>query len=176
MAQLLLDAGKGFLSGSRSIDEFDALGFPLGKSTITVGNFFIETEVEVFDPIFLAGGARAAKSTATGFGGIEIENQGEIWFAVGDGEMVDKINCFDGESAGIALEDGGGVVKAVGNDPFSSGEGGVNELANEFGSARGKKEEFGFGGHGVSDGIVFEKVADGFADWGATGLTDFVNG
>jgi hypothetical protein len=176
MAQLLLDAGKGFLSGSRSIDEFDALGFPLGKSTITVGNFFIETEVEVFDPIFLAGGARAAKSTATGFGGIEIENQGEIWFAVGDGEMVDKINCFDGESAGIALEDGGGVVKAVGNNPFSSGEGGVNELANEFGSARGKKEEFGFGGHGVSDGIVFEKVADGFADWGATGLTDFVNG
>ncbi len=74
MAQLLLDAGKGFLSGSRSVDEFDSLRFPLGKSTISVGNFFVETEVEVFDPIFLAGGARAAESTATGFGGIEIEN------------------------------------------------------------------------------------------------------
>ncbi len=176
MAQLLLDAGKGFLSGSRSIDEFDSLGFPLGEGAITVGNFFVETKVEVFDPIFLAGGARAAESTAAGFGGIEIENQGEIRFAVGDGEMVDKVNCFNGESAGIALEDGGGVVKAVGNDPFSSGEGGMNELAHEFGSARGKKEEFGFGGHGLSNWIVFQEMADGFADWGATGFTDFVNG
>jgi len=176
MAQLLLDAGKGFLAGARSVDEFDPLGFPLGKSTISVGNFLIETEVEVFDPIFLAGGARAAESAATGFGGVEIEDEGKIWFAVGDGEMVDKVNCFDGESAGITLEDGGGVVKAVGNDPFSSGEGRVNELANKFGAARSKKKEFGFGGHGLSDGIVFEEVADGFADWGATGLTDFVNG
>ena len=121
MAQLLLDTGKGFLSGARSIDEFDSLGFPLGKSTISIGNFFVETEVEVFDPIFLAGGARAAESTATGFGGIEIENQGEIRFAVGDGEMIDEINFCHGESAGIALEDGGRVVKAVGNDPISSG-------------------------------------------------------
>jgi hypothetical protein len=176
MAQLLLDAGEGFLSGARSIDEFDALGFSLGESAISIGNFFVKIKIEVFDPIFLAGGARAAESAATGFGGVEIENQGEIRFAVGDGEMIDEINFCHGESAGIALEDGGGVVKAVGNDPISSGEGGMNELANEFGAARGKKKEFGFGGHGLSDGIVFEEVADGFADWGTTGFTDFVNG
>jgi hypothetical protein len=95
---------------------------------------------------------------------------------VGDGEMIDEINFCHGESAGIALEDGGGVVKAVGNDPFSSGEGGMNELANEFGAARGKKEEFGFGSHRLSDGIVFEEVADGFAHGCAAGFTDFVNG
>ena len=74
MAQLLLDAGKGFLAGARSIDEFDAFGFPLGKSAISISNFFVETKVEVFDPIFLAYGARAAESAATGFGGVEIEN------------------------------------------------------------------------------------------------------
>ena len=74
MAQLLLDAGKGFLSGSRSIDEFDALGFPLGEGAISIGNFFVEAEVEVFDPIFLAYGARAAEGAATGLRGIEIEN------------------------------------------------------------------------------------------------------
>jgi len=140
MAQLLLDAGKGFLAGARSVDEFDSLRFPLGKSTISVGNFFVEAEVKVFDPIFLAYGARAAESAAAGFGGVEIEDEGDIWFAMGDGVLVNKFNCFDGESAGIALENGSGVVKAVGNDPFSSGEGGMDELANEFGAARGKKE------------------------------------
>jgi hypothetical protein len=74
MAQLLLDAGKGFLSRSRSVDELDSLRFPLGKSTISIGNFFVEAEVEVFDPIFLAYGARAAEGAATGLRGIEIEN------------------------------------------------------------------------------------------------------
>jgi len=74
MAQLLLDTGKGFLSRARSIDEFDALGFPLGKSAISISNFFVETKVEVFDPIFLAGGTRAAEGAATGLRGIEIEN------------------------------------------------------------------------------------------------------
>ena len=76
MAQLLLDAGKGFLAGARSVDESDELGFPLGESTISIGNFFIETKVEVFDPILLAGGARTAESAATGFGRIEIEDEG----------------------------------------------------------------------------------------------------
>jgi hypothetical protein len=58
---------------------------------------------------------------------------------MGDRKAVDEIYFIYREATGIALKDGGGVVEAVGNDPFASGEGGLNEFADEFGSARGKE-------------------------------------
>jgi hypothetical protein len=68
----------------------------------------------------LSYGAGSAESPAPCFGRIKVENQGEIGFAMGDRKAVDKIYFIHGEATGIALENGGGVVKTVGNDPFSS--------------------------------------------------------
>jgi hypothetical protein len=74
------------------------------------------------------------------------------------------------------LENGGGVVEAVGNDPISSSKGGMDELSDELGSAGGKEEEFRLGGHRLAYGIVFEEVANDFPHWGTAGFTDLVNG
>jgi hypothetical protein len=72
-------------------------------------------------------------------GRIKVENQSEIGFSMGDRKAVDEIYFIHGEATGIALENGGGVVKTVSNDPFASGQGRKDGLAHEFGSARGKE-------------------------------------
>jgi hypothetical protein len=72
MTEFLLDEGKGFLAGAGGIDQLDPLGFPLGESPVPLGYFFIKTEVEILETIFLAGGAGSAESSAAGFGGVEI--------------------------------------------------------------------------------------------------------
>jgi len=48
----------------------------LGESPISLGYFFIKTEVEILKAIFLAGRSGPAKSPAAGFGGIKIQNHG----------------------------------------------------------------------------------------------------
>jgi hypothetical protein len=58
---------------------------------------------------------------------------------MGDRKAVDEIYFIHGKATGIALENGGGVVKTVGNDPFSSIQCRKDGLAYEFGTARGKK-------------------------------------
>jgi hypothetical protein len=147
MAQLLLDAGKGFFTGTGGVDQFDPFGFPLGEGAIPFGNFLVKAEVEIFEAILLADGPGSAEGSSASFGGIEIQNKGQIRFAVGDGKAVDKADFFHGEATGIPLENGGGVVEAIGNDPFSSGQGRKDGLAYEFGSARGEQKEFSFGLH-----------------------------
>jgi hypothetical protein len=102
-------------------------------------NFLIKIEAEIFESIFLSSGAGAAESPAPCLGGIKVENQSEIGFAMGDRKAVDEIYFIHGEATGIALEDGGGVVKTVSDDPFASGQGRKDGLADEFGSARGKE-------------------------------------
>ncbi len=52
----------------------------------------------------------------------------------------------------------------------------MNQFADEFGAAGGKEEELRFRGHGLAHGIVFEKVADRFADGGAAGFPHLVHG
>jgi hypothetical protein len=120
MAQLLLDAGKGFFTGAGGVDQFDPFGFPLSEGTIPFGNFLIKAEVKIFETILLANGPRSAEGSGAGLGRIEIQNKGQIGFAVTNGKAVDEIYFIHGKATGIALENGGGVVKTVGNDPFSS--------------------------------------------------------
>jgi hypothetical protein len=102
-------------------------------------NFLIKIEAEIFEAIFLSSGAGAAESPAPCLGRIKVENQSEIGFAMGDRKAVDKIYFIHGEATGIALENGGGVVKTVSDDPFASGQRRKDGLADEFGSARGKE-------------------------------------
>jgi len=124
----------------------------------------------------LAGRSGATKGATSGLGGIEIEDESEIGFALCDGVAVYEGYLFHREATGIALENGGGVVEAVGNDPVSSSKGGMDELADELRSAGGEKQKFRFGGHGLAHGIVFEEVANDFPHWGAAGFTDLVHG
>jgi hypothetical protein len=175
MAQLLLDAGKGFFTGARGVDQFDPFGFPLSEGAIPFGNFLIKAEVEIFEPILLSNGPGSAEGTGAGLGRIEIQNKGQIGFAVSNGKAVDEAYFFHGEATGIPLENGGGVVKAVGNDPLSSGHGRKNGLAYEFGPAGGKEKEFGFRLHRLASGIVLEQLANGFPEGGSSGFADFVN-
>jgi hypothetical protein len=139
-------------------------------------NLLIKIEAEIFESIFLSNWAGAAESPAPCFGRVEVENQSEIRFAMGDGEAVDKIYFIHRETSGIALENGGGVVKTVGDNPFASGQGRKDGLADEFGSARGKEKELCLGSHGLADGIVFEELTNDFPHWGAAGFTDLENG
>jgi len=76
MAEFLLNEAKGFLAGAGGIDQLHPLGFPLGEGPISLGYFFIKTEVEILEAIFLTRGAGAAKGPATSFGGVEIQNKG----------------------------------------------------------------------------------------------------
>jgi hypothetical protein len=175
MAQLLLDAGKSFFTGTGGVDQFDPFGFPLGEGTIPVGNFLIKTEVEIFEPILLSNGPGSAEGSSAGLGRIEIQNKSQIGFAVGNGKAVDKAYFFHWEAAGIPLKNGGGVVEAIGNDPFSSGQGRKDGLAYEFGSARGKQKEFSFGLHRLAGGIVLQQLADGFSKCGPSRFTDFMH-
>ena len=94
---------------------------------------------------------------------------------MGDGKAVDEADFFHREAPGISLENGGRVVKAVCNDPFSSGQGRKDGLAYEFGSAGGKEKEFRFGLHRMSGGIVLQELADGFPEGGSSGFADFVH-
>jgi hypothetical protein len=66
---------------------------------------------------------------------------------MGDCKAVDEIHLFHGESTRISLENGGGVVKTVGDDPFAPGKGGMNGLADEFGPAGGEKKKLRFRFH-----------------------------
>jgi hypothetical protein len=102
-------------------------------------NLLIKIESEILMSIFLSYGAGAAESSAAGFGRIKVENQSEIRFAMGDRKAVDEIYFIHREATGVALENGGGVVKTVSDDPFASGQGRKDGLADEFGSARGKE-------------------------------------
>ncbi|KRP32332.1 MAG: hypothetical protein ABS32_04120, partial [Verrucomicrobia subdivision 6 bacterium BACL9 MAG-120820-bin42] len=176
MAEFLLDHGKGLFPSAGGVNEFDSFGLPYGEVAISLGNLLIKIEAEIFEPILLSNGPGSSESATSGLGRIEVENQSEIGLALGDGEVIDKIDLGHGQAAGIPLEDGGGVVEAVGNDPFASSEGGMNQFADEFGAAGGKEEELRFRGHGLAHGIVFEKVADGFADGGAAGFPHLVHG
>ena len=175
MAQLLLDAGKGFFTGTGGVDQFDPFGFPLGEGAIPFGNFLVKAEVEIFEAILLANGPRSAEGSGASLGWIEIEDKGQIRFALGDGKAVDEADFFHREAAGISLKNGGGVVKAIGNDPLSPGQGRKDGLAYEFGPAGGKEQKFGFGLHRMSGGIVLEQLANGFPEGGSSGFADFVN-
>jgi hypothetical protein len=139
MAELLLNHGKGLFSSAGCVNEFDSFGLPLGEVAISLCNLLIKIEAKIFESIFLSYGAGAAESPAPCLGRIKVENQSEIGFAMGDRKAVDEIYFIHGEATGIALEDGGGVVKTVGDDPFASGQGRKDGLADEFGSARGKE-------------------------------------
>ena len=174
--QLLLNQGEGGFPGSGGIDQFNPLGFALGEGSVSLGNFLVEAEVQILEPVFLSGRAGTAQGAASGLGRIKIQNQGEIGLAVGDGKVVDEFNILHRQTAGIALEHGGRVVKAVSNDPFPSGQGRMDELSDEFRPAGGKKKEFGLRRHRLSDGIVFEKVADHLTDWSAAWFPNLMNG
>jgi hypothetical protein len=76
MAQLLLDAGKGFFAGTGGVDQFDPFGFPLGEVTIAVRDFLVKAEVKILKPIFLANRPGSAEGSGPGLGGIEIQNKG----------------------------------------------------------------------------------------------------
>ena len=160
MAELLLDHGKGLFPSAGGVNEFDSFGLLLGQIAISLGNFLIKIEAEILEPILLSNGPGASESATPGLSRIKIENQSEIGFALGDGEVIDETDLLHRKAPGIALENGGGVVEAVGNDPFASSEGGMNELSDELGSAGGEKQELCFGGHGLAHGIVFEEVAN----------------
>jgi hypothetical protein len=94
---------------------------------------------------------------------------------VGDGKAVDEADFFHREAAGISLKNGGGVVKAIGNDPLSPGQGRKDGLAYEFGPAGGKEKEFSFGLHRLAGGIVLQQLADGFSKCGPSRFTDFMH-
>jgi hypothetical protein len=139
MAEFLLNHGKGLFSSAGCVNEFDSFGLPLGEVAISLRNLLIKIEAKIFESIFLSYGAGAAEGSAPCLGRIQVENQSEIGFAMGDRKAVDEIYLIHGEAPGIALENGGGIVKTVGNDPFSSIQCRKDGLADEFGSARGKK-------------------------------------
>jgi hypothetical protein len=139
MAEFLLNHGKGLFSSAGCVNEFDSFGLPLGEVAISLRNLLIKIEAEIFKSIFLSYGAGAAESPTPCFGRIKVENQSEIGFAMGDRKAVDEIYFIHREAPGIALENSGGVVKTVSDDPFASGQGRQDGLADEFGTARGKK-------------------------------------
>ena len=95
---------------------------------------------------------------------------------MGDRKAVDEIHLFHRESTRISLENGGGVVKTVGDDPFAPGEGGMDGLADEFGPAGGKKKKLRFRFHGMTGGIVLQELADGFTERSSPGFADFMYG
>jgi len=139
MAEFLLNHNKGLFSSAGCVNEFDSFGLPLGEVAISLRNFLIKIEAEIFESIFLSYGAGSAESPAPCLGRVKVENQSEIGFAMGDRKAVDKIYFIHREAAGIALENGGGVVKTVSDDPFSSIQCRKDGLADEFGTACGKK-------------------------------------
>jgi len=170
-----LDAGKGLLAGTGRIDQLDPLRLVFGQGPVSLSHGLVKFEVEILQAVLLAGGAWTPEGPAAGLGGIQVENESQVWLPFGDGEAVDEGDLFHGKTSRVSLIDGGGVVEAVRHDPFPPGEGRMDEMSDQLGATGSKEEEFGLRLHVIAVGIVFEEMPDFLSHRGTARFPDLMN-
>jgi hypothetical protein len=129
------------------LDDSEAGGVGLGQDQVSGADGGVEVGGHLLHAVGGADGAGATEEAAVGFLGSYVEEEGEGGAEGAYGEIVDEGYGCAVETAGDALVNGGGIHEAVGDYPTAGVQGGLDDAADQLGTAGGEEEEFGLGGH-----------------------------
>jgi hypothetical protein len=160
----LPDGSGRFLHGAVRGDDADTIRVGQRESLIALADAVEEIAGLGFHSVEAVHGGFAEILAATGFAGIEVEDEGKTGEVRPDGKGVEALNDLGGETSTGSLVNRGGIEEAIAEHPDSLIQSGDDHLADEFGTTGEKEQELGFLVHAPALRSVFEEVTDGFAE------------
>lgn len=159
------DFGLDFVGGAAGVEQLDAVWIGGGELSIGGADPLVKFGRLLFHAVGrLRDRADAAEHAMAGGFDVDVEEEGQIGAAGADGELIELRDDRGIEAAGGALVNGGGIVKAIGDNERAGGEGGRDHFAHELAPARFEKEQLGLRRHGRAFGRELEEVANFFPD------------
>jgi len=166
-----------FCDSSCRINFLHALRFDSGDSLIPFCYTFEEIAIDFFNPVAHERKRGLPLEEPVGRDLVrDDEKQRNVWPGVTHGNVNDGFYLLEIQLMTVALVRCGGIVEAIAQNNFSSGEGWANDLADELRAAGVHEKQFCLGSHSLVLSAMFERVANFFADGSAAGLANGTNG
>lgn len=159
------------------INFLDSLRFGSGDSLIPFCYAFEEIAIGFLDPVAHKRKCGLALKQPVGRDFVrDDEKECNVGPRVTHGNVNDGFYHLEVQLATVALIRRGGIVEAIAQNDFSSGEGWANDFADELRAAGVHEKQFCLGSHSLVLSAMFERVANFFADGSAAGLANRANG